>query len=138
MIKKIIICFTLLFVIAPSFALSQSITQPENFDQAKELGNKALEVTKTQGSTIIKNVWEKDALPIWKKMLNWLQTNIWDNHLKPWLGNIWESTLRILKIEVSQRKPGVQEEFQNKKQAVRQEAPVLGKSLWQKFQNLIK
>jgi hypothetical protein len=138
---KIIIFSLLVFNLsAPLSVLGQTQipNQPENLEEAKQLGEKAVEFTKKEGPGLMQKVWTDEALPIWKKMFEWVKTRFWDDWIGPWLKNIWAKSVSIFKGEVSERKPVVEEEFQKEKQELKKEAPEVGKTLWQKFQELIK
>src|SRR4030042_181798 len=125
---------------APALSLAQNSQSgpPENIDQAKEMGEKALEVTKTQAPGIISDVWKEEVVPVWKKMFGWAKEKIWDDWLSPWLKNLWATILRILKVEVENRVPGAQQEIQKEKEQIQAEAPQVGRSLWDKFLEIIK
>ena len=68
--KKVIAILILAGFVLPNFSLAQSTNdlQPENMEQAKELGQKALETTKKELPDMIKNIWQEQVLPIWQKM----------------------------------------------------------------------
>ena len=138
--KSILIIIILFGLMAPffGFAQSQAVSAPENPEEVKKMGESALEVVKNEGSGIIGGIWKNEVIPIWKKMLKWMCANLWDNWLYPWLKGLWKATLRILKVEIEDRKPGAQEEFQKEKEEIKEEAPQVGKSLWNKFLEIIK
>jgi len=133
--KKIIIILVLTGFLSPSFSFAQwekpPLTMPETTEQAKELGEKALEVTKTALPGIIKQIWQEEALPVLLKMWNWCKKTFWD----PYLGPFFQK-------EIEKRKPIIKEEFEKEKQETKESAkteviPTL-KSLWEKFKELIK
>ncbi len=110
-----------------NFAAAQSsLDQPETVEEAKELGKKALEIGKKELPGIIEKIWEQEVLPIWQKMYNWFLENIW--------AEVWPYAEK----EIEKRRPLIEEEFEKEKQELREEAPELGKSLWQRFKELIK
>jgi len=127
-----------LFAPALCFSQMQLLEQPQNLDEAKQIGQKALEVGQKEIPGIIERTWQNEVLPVWQKMFDWVKTHLWGNWLKNWLQNIWNTALRILKIEVEQRTPAVKEDFQKEKQQIKEEAPQVGKSFWEKFKELIK
>ena len=100
--------------------------QPKTVDEAKELGQKALEIGQKELPGIIEKIWKNEALPIWKKMYDWFLMNVW---VKVW---------PYAEKEIEKRKPLIGEEFEKEKQELKEEAPGLGKSLWQRFRDLIK
>lgn len=100
--------------------------QPETVEEAKELGEKALEVGERELPGIIEKIWEQEVLPIWRQMYNWFLENIW---VKVW---------PYAEKEIEKRKPLIGEEFEKEKKELKEEAPELGKSLWQRFKDLIR
>jgi len=135
--KKIIISVAIFSILTPILSFAK-ISQPETMDQVKQLGEKALEVTKTKLPGIFGDIWQNDVIPFYKKMFDWIKANLWDNWLGPWLKNLWSATVNIFKSEAQQRKPQVEQDFQTQKEQIKQEAPVVGKTLWEKFLELIK
>ncbi len=127
-------------LLLPAFTSAQNVilNQPENLDQAKQMGQNALEVIKNDSSGIIKNIWNNEVLPVWKKMFDWAKVHLWQNWLKTWFDNIWQAVKRIFTSEVEQRTPTVKENFQTEKGQLKEEVPEVGKSLWEKFKELIK
>ena len=109
-----------------SFSQETSITPPETVGEAKEIGKKALEVGETELPSILQKIWQEDVLPIWTKMFNWFKDNIW---IKIW---------PLAEEEIEKRKPIIEEEFEKEKEELKEEAPEIGKSLWEKFKELIK
>jgi hypothetical protein len=137
--KKIFFIFSIILV---SFSPFQIIGQnqaeiPENLEEAKNLGEKAVQVTKNQGWGIIKNIWNNQAMPIWKNMYDWAKDHIWDNFLGPKVKTVWSGALDVLKKEAEQRTPAAQEKFKQEKQQIKEEAPVVGKTLWEKIKDFI-
>jgi hypothetical protein len=67
--------------------------------------------------------------PFWQKFLSWLLQVI-------------ESVKDFLLGEFYKRKPGVEDEFEKEKEEmkedIKKEAPKTGKTLWEKFRDLIK
>lgn len=126
MIKyKIIIIFLLISVsglILPSFSFgqTQSFQTPETLEEAKEIGKEALATAQKELPGILEKIWKDDILPVWEKMHNWFMANIWT------------------KIESWFNSELIKEEFQKEKQEIKKEAPEIGKTLWEKFKELIK
>lgn len=139
-LKIIIFLFIIFNLIFPLSALGQLqvVNQPENLEEAEQMAGRAAEFTRKEGPGIIANIWKNEVIPIWKKMFYWVKESFWDNWLEIWFKNIWTTTVNIFRGEVAQRKPAIEEEFQKEKQELKGEAPVVGKTLWQKFLELIK
>ncbi len=133
-IKKLVIIFIILGIILPIVAFTQAqtpIKAPETMEEAKEFGQKTLEVGKKELPGIIEKIWREEVLPIWQKMGDWFKKNIWEPYIKP-----------FFRKEIEKRKPVIKEEFQKEKEemkeSVKKEVPKVGKSLWEKFKELIK
>jgi NRPS condensation-like uncharacterized protein len=110
-----------------SFAQQQTkIKQPENLEEAKEMGKQAIETTQKELPGILKKIWKEEALPVWQKMWEWFRENI--------LVKI-ES---LFKSEYEKKKPEVKEEFKKKTEEIKKETPqFLGKIL-EKFSSLLR
>lgn len=133
--KKTLVILILFGFLLPYFSFAQvtPTTVPENMEQAKELGQKALETTQKEMPGLIKNIFQNEVLPLWQKMYNWFKENIWPK-VKDWF-------MKFIQPEIEKRKPGIQEEFQKKKietkEQLQTEVPKIGQSLWEKFKELI-
>lgn len=127
--KKIIVSLILVGILLPGFSLSQEpikFQAPETMEEVKEIGGKALEVGEKELPGILERIWKEEVLPIWKKMYDWFKLHIW--------AKIWP----LAEKEIEKRKPLIKEEFQKEKEELKEEAPKVGKSLWEKFKELIK
>lgn len=126
--KKTITILILFGFLLPSFTFGQEqpqIKAPESMEEVKELGKKALEVGEKELPGIIKRVWKEEVLPVWQKMWDWFKANIW--------ARIWPK----LEEEIEKRKPLLEEEFGKEKEELKEELPKVGKSLWEKFKDLL-
>jgi len=135
--RQTIIILLLLGFLLPNFAFTQEedlITAPETFEEVKELGEKALEVGERELPGTLERIWQEEVLPIWQKMYDWFKDNIW-----PKVEN-WYITIIKPKAEeeIEKRKPEVEEELQKEKEEMKTEGKELGKSLWEKFKEIIK
>ena len=128
MIKKIILIIVIFGLLLPSFSFAQpqSFQTPETLEEAKEMGEKALETTQEKLPGILEKIWKEDVLPIWEKMYNWFLINIWPK-IESWF-----------KEEVEKRKPIIEEEFKKEKEEVKEELPEVTKSLWEKLKELTR
>ena len=132
-----IIFFLLIFsLVLPgfSFAQPQSFQTPETLEEAKEMGEKALETTQKELPGILEKIWKEEVLPVWQKMYDWFEVNVLPK-IKSWFKKGIEPKV---KEEIEKRKPVVEEEFQKEKEEVKEELPEVTKSLWEKFKELIK
>lgn len=116
------------------FAQKEIITPPETLEEAKEIGERTIKGTIESFPKILERVWREEVLPIWRGMYNWAKKNFWDPYIWPSLKKI-ES---IFKKEMGERKPIIKEEFKKEKEELKEEAPKIGKSLWERFKELIK
>lgn len=132
MIKKayinIVILSTLsLAPVSSFFADAQGQTHPPgNLNQVQEVGERALEISKEKLPGTVEKIWQKEVLPVWQKMLDWFNQKIGLKIKGLFLG------------EIEKRGPVIKQEFQKEKQEVREEAPKIGQTLWQKFKELLK
>lgn len=117
---------TIGFLLSFNFSVlaQETVKAPENFEEAKTLGQKIL----TSFPESLKKTWQQ-AVSLWKKMLN---------YVSPWFKGIWYKILSFLGKEVEQRKPEVEEEFKKETQEMKEEIPKAGKSLWQRLKELIQ
>jgi hypothetical protein len=138
--KKIFLIFSLMFIcFSPLQIAAQTQAEiPENIDEAKALGEKAVNVVQNQGWGILKNVWNNDAMPIWKNMFTWAKEHIWNNFLGPKLKSIWTNAVSIFKKEVEYRTPTSEQKINEEKTQIKEEAPTLIKSIWEKIRDFIK
>lgn len=104
---------------------------PENLKDVKVMGEEAL--NKSPG--VFNNIWQ-GAFGVWKTFYE-KSKSFWFIYIQPPINNIWNKTKIFLNGEVEKRKPGVEAEFEKEKKEVKQEAPGLIRSLWQKLKNLL-
>jgi hypothetical protein len=117
--KKTLIIFFLLLI--PCLSFSQEIV---SFNKIKDESEERVE----QGRGLIsflKDIWNKDIVPFFKKTWNSI-VNFWQNSFKS-----------LFQKEVEKRKPVIKEDFEKEKQELREEAPELGKSLWERLKGII-
>jgi len=145
MMKKLIPILVIFGLLLPSFSLINSppvsfaqIEPPETLEGAKEMGEEALETTQKELPGILEKTWKEEVLPVWQKMYRWFEINIWAK-IKSWFKN--EVAPRV-KEEIEKRKPIIEEEFEKEKEEtkeeIKEELPKIGKSLWERFKELIR
>jgi len=147
--KTIIILSIIGFLTLPNFSSATEqipqIETPETFEEAEEMGKGFLKETKERLPRILEKIWEEEVIPVWKKMYEkW--RNWWNSYIYPWLQNVWQKILKLLGREIEERKPIIEEQFEKEKEELKQElkeeikkeAPEVGKTLWEKFKELIK
>lgn len=135
--KKILIIIILWGILSPNFSFAQApqITgPPETIDQLKNIGEKTIPTIIKELPNILKNIWQKEMMPIFQTIWNWLKNNIWDPYIGYRLQNIWQDIQNIFE----KRKPDVEKEFQKEKQEIKTELPGTLKSLWETIKNFIR
>lgn len=108
-----------------SLAQTESLHVPKDIEEAKELGEEALEVGKRDLPSIIKRIWQEEVLPIWKRMYEWFKINIWFPIFK---GEVEPR----LKEEIERRGPIIERELQVEKEEAIKDIP----GLWKKLKEL--
>jgi len=115
----------LLVTVRPVIFAQKMPEAPKTLEEARTIGERILFVF----PEVLKKIWQ-EALGIFRQIFNWFK-NIWDSYIYPWLRG-------LLIKEVEKRKPEVQKKFEEEKKEMKQEIPVVAKSLWQRFIELIK
>lgn len=138
---NILIILIISGLILPNFAFlqDQSISPPETLEEAKELGEEAVEISQEKLPGTLEKIWQEEVLPTWRKMYDWFEKNIWPKILCWFKREIKPK----VKEEIEKRKPVIEEEFQKEKEEVKKEIreeviPKATQSLWEKFKELIK
>jgi len=134
---KIIINFlVILSLILPcfSFAQKEGISPPKTLEEAKEMGEKVGKEVQIKLPGILEKIWKEQVLPVWQKMYDWFKKNIW-----PKIESLFKKEVQPrAKEEIEKRKPLIEEEFKKEKEELKEEIPKVGKSLWERFKELIK
>jgi len=115
----------LLVTVRPVIFAQKMPEAPKTLEEARTIGEQLL----FGFPEVLKKIWQ-EALGIFRQIFNWFK-NIWDSYIYPWLRG-------LLIKEVEKRKPEVQKKFEEEKKEMKQEIPVVTKSLWQRFMELIK
>ncbi|UZE92949.1 MAG: hypothetical protein IB617_02210 [Candidatus Nealsonbacteria bacterium] len=130
--KILIILIIFAFALANLSFAQQTIQVPENLEEAKEMGEKALETGKRNLPDILERIWKEDILPVWQKMYDWFEVNIWSK-IKDFFQN---EVIPRFKGEYEKRKPIIEQEFEKEKQEMKEELPEVTKSLWERLKDL--
>lgn len=133
-IKNLVVVFIILGVMLPNFSFGQESSQikaPEDLEEVKELGEKALDIGKKELPGTLGKIWKEEVLPLWQRMYDWLKRTVWDPYLNP-----------FFQKEMEKRKPMIGEEFEKEKEEMRESAkeeiPKATKSLWERLKELVK
>lgn len=98
---SLLIFIIVISLVLPTFGFAQEqfgVAAPQTVGEAKELGMTIL----SRLPEAVKNVWQKEALPIWKKMWEW----VWP-FLEPWR----QKLLDFLGKEIEKMRPAIEEEI---------------------------
>ena len=128
--KNIILFLFFLGVFSVNFSFAQEPTQliaPENIEQAKEVGEKAMEVTKKELPGTLEKIWKEEILPMWQKMWYWFKINVWAG-IQEWFKEKIEPRA---KEEIIKKTPAIQEEIEKEGQEIVSELPAPTQSLGQ-------
>ena len=71
------------------------------------------------------------------EVISWLK-NIWNSYIYPFLHKIWQKIDSLFGKEIEERKPIIKEEFKKETQEMKQEVPLVTKSLWEKLKGFFK
>lgn len=133
MIKKILFSLLFLTTISSPLACASSANAeglPENAEESKALLEKGINTAISELPKNLINIFKNEALPVWKKMHEWFYSH-WGYKIIGWFKQTVEP-------ELEKRKPGIKEEFEKEKKEMKEEAPQVGKSLWEKFLEIIR
>lgn len=139
MVKKTIFTLIILGLLAPGFAFSgpQSLIEtPETLEEARKIGERASEEIKEKLPGILERIWKEEVAPTWRTMWQWFR-NIWDAHIWQRIETLWQKIQTLLGKEIEKRKPLIEEGLEKEKQEIKEEMPEIGRSLWQRFKELI-
>lgn len=100
-------------------AQEQLGSAPQTVEEAKGFAMQVL----SRLPEAIKRIWEGEALPVWRGMWDWF-TGFWQNSIGPIVGP-W------LNKEIKQRKPEIEQQFQEEKEEMQED-------LWQRFKDLLR
>jgi len=126
MAKKLLILGILAGTLSGGFAFAQEaspISTPETVEDAQGFIGDMIDGF----PSAFRGAWQ-EARGIFAGIWNWFK-NIF--------GGIGRSIWSVLGNEVEKRKPEVQQEFQKELQEMKQDVPVVTKSLWERFKDLI-
>ena len=132
---KILIIGVIVGLLLPSFAFVQNqstITAPETLEEGRNVGIKALKIF----PAVFKGLWQ-EALGVWQAMFRAIKS-FWGKYIQPWFQSLWEKIKTSSFQEGKRRKPIIEEEFKKEQKEMKEEAPRVGKSFWERLKELIK
>ena len=134
--KKAITILILFGLLLPSFyfvqAANQSPKPPQTLKEAEIVGGKILKLL----PETLKEIWQ-EALEIWQAIKKRVK-NFCDSYIWPWFQNIWQKIQFSFGKEIKEKKPIIEEEFKKEKEEMKTEIPKVGKTLWERFKEIIK
>ncbi|HUW72148.1 MAG TPA: hypothetical protein VMV66_03110 [Candidatus Humimicrobiaceae bacterium] len=121
------------------FAQEQTSEPPATLEEAKELGEKTLEVTKEELPGILERIWNEEVLPLWQRMWNWTK-NFWKDTIWPGIKGFWERRIKPpVEEEVEKRKEIIEENIEKEKEELEETlVPETAKPLWEKLKDLFQ
>ncbi len=132
MIRKGIIVLVISFIFIPVFSpiLAQNEAQvPQTLDEAQIRGKSVLNTL----PGVLSRLWQ-ELRGYFFQFVNWL-IKIWENYIYPPIQDFWNR-------EVESRKPEIEQELQKEKQEmvqdIKTEVPKIGKTVWDRFMELIR
>jgi len=115
---------------------------PETLDEAKQGTLNVLDKILAIGPGMIQNIWNTQAVSLWKDMWQWVSQELWQKRFQPIVQGLWDRLLALLGREVEKRAPLVEQEFQQEKQELAEELAQhgknAGKGLWERFLDLFR
>lgn len=102
---------------------------PKTIDEVKEIGHKAIDAAERELPGIFRQIWQNEVLPIWQGMWEWAE---------PKIQTIWQRIQNLFLGEIEKRRPIIEEEFEKEKDEIKKELPEVRRSLWERFQKLIR
>jgi hypothetical protein len=121
------------------FAENQISEPPATLEEAKELGEKSLEVAKEDMPGILERIWNEEAIPLWQKMWDWAK-NFWKDTLWPWMRGLWGRRIKPpVEEEMEKRKEIVEESIEKEKEELQETFVPKGiKSFWEELKELVQ
>ena len=125
------------------------IEAPGSIEEAKGVVQEGSKKIVEKMPDIIKTIWREQVIPLWSRMWNWFK-GIWKSYLQPFFSDLWYSTLKprikslIEKVrgliwkKVEEQKPIIKEEIGKEAEEMKEEIPKTGKSLWERFKELLR
>lgn len=141
-LPKTIIILSIAILILPSFsfvlAQNQPIEMPGTLDEAKEMGEEFSQEAKEKLPGILEKLWKEEVVPVWGAMWSWAK-NWWQETIWPRITGFFKEKIKPpVEEEIEKRKTIIKEEFEKEKEELKKEAPEIGKSLWERFKEIIK
>ena len=130
--KKLIAILVLSSFIFPSLSLAQ-VEAPQTMEEAKEIGEQALDKAGDELPGMLKQVWQNNILPVWISMWNWFKANIWSK-ISSWLTPEYEKRKEYFEENFDEEKEEMGEEL---KTEIPKGVSLL-RSWWEKLKELVK
>lgn len=136
MARIFLLTILIITIFGVSIGFAQSNPQvsgpPETLEETKSVGIKALKIF----PAVFKEMWQ-EALGVWQDIFQKIK-NFWVKYINPWFQSLWGRIEHSFRKEAKRREPIIEEEFKKEQKEMAEEAPKVGKSLWERFKDLIK
>jgi hypothetical protein len=139
MSKKLITILIIFGLLLPSFCFGEIpgiVEVPKTIDEVKEIVHEAIGAAEKELPGILERIWRDEVLPVWRSIWRW-SSGVWNRHIGPRVQRIWQRIQELFGREVEKRRPIIKEEFEKEKQEIKKEAPEIGRSIWERFRELI-
>ncbi|MEK7542179.1 MAG: hypothetical protein AAB524_00585 [Patescibacteria group bacterium] len=94
---------------------------------------------------VLASIWNNQVVPVWKKMGEWVKTEVWEKRVLPALQTLIDRAKTLLGQEVEKRKPLIEQELEKEKEELKEDIKQVGKGLpdgkaglWERFQALFR
>jgi hypothetical protein len=130
-------------LILPFFALSAHIDYgkaeiPKTLKEAEKVGQKAGEKALSEMPGILKEVWQKEVLPVWQGIWD-LAEKLWNSLIFPSFKGFFAKEIEPrVKKEVEKRRPILEKELQKEQEELKEDLPKISKTIWERFKELIR
>lgn len=135
--KKFVIYLLATGIIFPFFAaaygspIEQSNPEaPKNIEELKKGTEEFAEAAQKEMPGFLEKSWKEKVLPAWKRIFSWIKENTWDKII----GFLEEG----IEEKIKNKKPAIEEELEKEKEEIKEEGAGKGKSLWERFKEIIK
>jgi hypothetical protein len=140
---KIIVIMSIIGLILPFFALSvhtgyEGMEIPKTLKEAEKMGQEAGERAVSEMPGILKGVWQKEVLPVWRGIWD-LAEKLWNLLIFPSFKGFFAKEIEPrIKKEVKKRRPVLEKELQKEQEELKEDLPKISKGVWERFKELIK
>lgn len=139
-ISRYLLGALIVILLLPSIVIGKTnlvLESPNSLKEVQELGETFSEKTMTELPGTLKDSWQHEVLPIWGRIWNG-GINIFNLYIRTQFTSFSYKVFNFIEKEIKERKPGIEQEFKKEKQEMGEDIPVVSKSIWGRFKELIK